>query len=92
MKASTSVKTGVEQQISRKIRERRSKARVCPNHQLYLKLQQMSLLCRLFDKKVQIDTRQGSIVTPVYLATPKTVILNDGRFIPISDIVEVNVC
>lgn len=92
MKTNPTAPAEVRQRISEKLRARQTRASRCAKHQLYEKMQQMSLLCRLFNKQVRIELDDEQIVTPVYLATPQTVILKDGRFIPLSAIRNVNIC
>lgn len=82
----------VRQRITQKLRDRDAKAQSCPKHKLYEKLQQMSLLSRLFDKEVCIETDEEQITSPVYLATPRAVILRDGKIIPLAAIRNVNIC
>lgn len=82
--------------VNARLRDRKTKAQYCSEQKLYARLQQMSLLCRLFQKQVKIlfkdSTGQEPIVTSVYMATPRTIILQDGRFVPLRDICDVNIC
>ena len=58
-------------------------------------LQQAALVCKLFKKKVcitwldEIGCRQAT--ASVYLVTPRTVVLREGRFIPLHKITSINV-
>ncbi|GIV34798.1 MAG: hypothetical protein KatS3mg031_2333 [Chitinophagales bacterium] len=64
--------------------------------QLKTLLQQIVLLCRLFDKKVEItyetDTQEiKTIVTRVWLTTSKSIILKEGLSIPARNVKQVKV-
>lgn len=89
--ASESIRRRVDQQL----KECRDKLNSCPEHQKFMKLQQASLLCRLFQKHVIIDheTPKGRVRTKalVILSTPKVVILQDGTFIPIDTIINIDI-
>lgn len=83
-------------QVKTRLRERKHNSCHCPEHRLYERLQQMSLLCRLFGKKVRINYRDSglkqTVETTMYLATPKTIILQSGAFISLCDVTDVNIC
>lgn len=60
------------------------------------KLKQVALLCRLFNKRVEIvyeseDKGVVSITTKVWLSTCKSIILKDGVSIPTKKIKEVKI-
>lgn len=82
--------------VNARLRDRKTKAQHCTEQKLYERLQQMSLLCRLFQKQVKIQFKdaagQEPITTSVYLATPRTIILQDGRFVPLREISDVTIC
>ena len=82
--------------VKARSRDRKTKLQHPTEQKLYQRLQQMSLLCRLFQKQVKIQfkdhVQQKPVTTSVYLATPRTIILQDGRFVPLSDIAEVSIC
>ena len=56
-------------------------------------LQQAALLCKLFCKQVKIAWLDAKgitqVITSVYLATPRTVILRDGRYVPLEQIITI---
>ncbi len=85
----------IRQKVNEQLKECRDKMHTCPEHQKFMKLQQASLLCRLFQKHVIIDheTPQGMKRTKalVSLSTPKTVILQDGTFIEIDSIKNIDI-
>lgn len=77
------------------LKECKEKINSCPEHQKFMKLQQAALLCRLFQKQVIIDhvTEDGPRRTKamVSLSTPKLVVLNDGSFISIESIKNIDI-
>lgn len=61
-----------------------------------MKLKQIALLCRLFNKKVEItyenaEHRISKITTKVWLTTCKNIVLKEGISIPTTSIKEVKV-
>ncbi len=85
----------IRQRVNKQLKECKDKMNSCPEHQKFIKLQQASLLCRLFQKHVIIDheTPNGLTRTKamVSLSTPKLVVLNDGTFIEIASIKNIDI-
>ncbi len=85
----------IRQKVNQQLKECKDKINSCPEHQKFLKLQQASLLCRLFQKHVIIDheTSKGMTRTKALVAfsTPKMVILQDGTFITIDSIKNIDI-
>lgn len=83
------------QKVNVQLKECKNKINTCPEHQKFMKLQQASLLCRLFQKHVIIDhqTAEGVKRTKalVSLSTPKMVIMQDGTFIAIDSIINIDI-
>ena len=56
-------------------------------------LAQVALLCKLFNKKVRIDFHtsngESSIETSVFFSTKENLIMQDGRIIPIVDVIDI---
>ena len=56
-------------------------------------LQQAALLCKLFCKQVKIAwldaTGIRQVITSVYLTTARTVIFRDGRYVPLEQIITI---
>jgi hypothetical protein len=92
---STIASESIRRRVDQRIKECRDKLNSSPEHQKFLKLQQASLLCRLFQKQVIIDyqTSEGRvrIKALVSLTTSKVVILQDGTFIPIDSIINIDI-
>ncbi len=85
----------IRQKVNKQLKECKEKINSCPEHQKFIKLQQAALLCRLFQKQVIIDhvTPDGLTRTKamVSLSTPKLVVLNDGTFIAIESIKNIDI-
>ena len=64
------------------------------NRQKMEQLQQASLLCKLFNKQVAITWQDSvgirQIITALYLVTTRTVVLREGRFIPLQQITHID--
>lgn len=90
-----STPNSLRQKVNMQLKECKEKIQSCPEHQKFVKLQQAALLCRLFQKQVIIDheTPNGIKRTKamVSLSTPKMVILQDGTFIAIEDIKNIDI-
>jgi hypothetical protein len=93
MQVSTS--NSIRQKVNKQLKECKEKINSCPEHQKFMKLQQAALLCRLFQKQVIIDheTPDGMkrIKALVSLSTPKMVVLQDGTFIAIESIKNIDI-
>lgn len=92
---SFSTPDSIRQKVNRQLKECKERISTCPEHQKFVKLQQAALLCRLFEKQVIIDhvTENGPCRTKamVSLSTPKLVVLNDGTFISIESIKNIDI-
>lgn len=81
--------------VNQQLKACKEKINSCPEHQKFVKLQQAALLCRLFQKQVIIDheTPEGMkrIKALVSLSTPKMVVLQDGTFIDIEAIKNIDI-
>ncbi len=57
-------------------------------------LDQIALLCKLYHKKVKISYKTNSgehyVETSLWMTTEQYLILNDGRFIPVSAIIDIS--
>lgn len=85
----------VRKKVDQQLRECKNRMQTCPEHQKFVKLQQAALLCRLFQKHVVIDhtSAQGNVRTKALVAfsTPKMVVLQDGTFIAINSITNIDI-
>lgn len=85
----------IRQKVNMQLKECKERINSCPEHQKFVKLQQAALLCRLFQKQVIIDYQtQGGmkrLKAMVSLSTPKLVVLEDGTFISIESIKNIDI-
>lgn len=96
MSTSRSVITNKEKRLLSKLVENELNDKTKEISKVKIKLKQVALLCRLFNKKVEItyetlDKGLLKITTKVWLTTCKNIVLKDGLSIPTNSIKEVRI-
>jgi hypothetical protein len=93
MKSFDPRRSGIRDRVRSHLINSKKNAHLQENLRKQEQLQQAALLCKLFGKQVKLswldDTGFRHANTSVYLTTPRTVILRDGRYVPLEQIISI---